>query len=165
MNVESIYNVLGVRLEDLFASFNGEQDVESSILLRQEYIENGIMWIKDAPFLGYGVDAYRSLNGPLTGHYTYSHNNFIEVAINWGIVGFVYYYSIYFTIIKKFFKILKNNILAVTIFALFIGNLFMHYGMVVYFEIWQNLLLCISVAMISNKTKNSLEVQNDKENI
>lgn len=165
MNVESIYNVLGVRLEGLFASFNGEGEVDSSTLLRQEYIENGIMWIKEAPFLGYGVDSYRSLIGPLTGHYTYSHNNFIEVAINWGIVGFVYYYSIYFTIIKKFFKILKNNILAVTIFALFIGNLFMHYGMVVYFDIWQNLLLCIGAAMVYNNTKDSLEVQNDKENI
>ena len=165
MNVESIYNVLGVRLEGLFAGLSGEGEIDSSTLLRQEYIENGIMWIKENPITGYGIDGYRALNGPLTGHYTYSHNNFIEVAINWGVLGFIYYYSIYLVILKRFFGVLKNNMLAVTMFSLFLGNLFMHYGMVAYYDIWQNLLLCIGCALVNENVKDVQEVQNDKENI
>ena len=165
MNVESVYNVLGVRLEGLFTSFTGEGEIDSSTLTRQEYIENGIMWIKEKPITGYGIDGYRSLNGPLTGHYTYSHNNFVEMAINWGVIGFVYYYSIYFTILKRFFGVLKNNMLAVTIFSLFLGNLFMHYGMVAYYDIWQNLLLCVGCALVNKNVKDIQEVQNDKKTI
>ncbi len=162
MNVESIYNVLGVRLEGFFASFTGEGEIDSSTLLRQKYIKNGWEWIKENPIAGYGLDGYRQLNGPKTGHFTYSHNNFIEMAINWGVGGFLYYYSAYFVIIKGFFKYLKNNLLAVTVFSLFIVNLILHYGMVAYYDIWQNLLLCIGFAFINIKKFEKVEA--GKEN-
>ncbi len=162
LNIESVYNILGVRLEGLIAGFTGKGKADSSTLLRQLYIENGIKWIKDSPLFGYGLDSYRTLNGPATGHRTYSHNNFIEVAMNWGIFGFVYYYSAYIIIIKKFFCVLKNNMMAVTVFSLFLVNLILHYGAVTYYEIWQNLLLCIGFAIVSNENK-QLEANNVKE--
>ena len=162
MNVESIYNVLGVRLEGLFAAIAGEGEVDSSTLLRQEYINNGWKWIKESPITGYGLDCYRVLNGPVTGHSTYSHNNFIEMAINWGVFGFAYYYSAYLLIIKRFFKCLKNNLLGVTIFTLFVGNLCLHYGMVAYYDIWQNLLLCIGFTFVNTK-KNDCVKEREKD--
>lgn len=149
MNVESVYNVLGVRLEGLFAGFTGEGEVDSSTLLRQEYIENGWEWIKESPFIGYGLDGYRSLNGPETGHYTYSHNNFIEIAINWGIIGFVYYYSIFVYGLKKLLKYCKSNLLVACVLSLFIVHTILHYGMVTYYEIFQNLILCLICSLAS----------------
>ena len=163
MKVDSIYEILGVRLEGLIAGFGGEGDVDSSTLLRKEYISNGIKWLKESPFIGYGVDGYRTLNGAETRHYTYSHNNFIEIAINWGIIGFLYYYSAYLLVIKKCLKLLKRNMLAVTIFSLFIVNLILHYGMVAYYEIWQNLLLCIAFAVINTEDKAIIGGSNDKK--
>ena len=165
MNVEPVYNVLGVRLEGLFASVTGEGKVDSSTLLRQEYRENGLRWIEESPIIGYGTDAYRSMNGAETGRRTYSHNNFIEIAINWGVIGFIYYYGYYFWCLKELWKRHKNNILDISIMSIFAVYTCAHYGTVTYYEIWQNLLLCVAAAVIKCGHKDNVleELENDKK--
>lgn len=164
MNVESVYNVLGTRLEGLVAGFTGEGEVDASTESRQEYIENGWKWIKEAPVIGYGADGYKLMNGAATGRVVYSHNNFIEIAINWGIIGFIYYYAAYLIVIKRLIKKLKNNLMNITIFSLLVVNLILHYGMVTYYDLYSNLILCIAWALISNSsTENKEETLDDKK--
>lgn len=162
MNVESIYNVLGVRLEGLFASITGEGEVDSSTMKRQLYIENGIQWIKASPIIGYGLDGYRTMNGIATGEATYSHNNFVEIAINWGIIGFIYYYSIFVYGLKNIFSKIKGNLLAITVTSLIIVHTALHYGMVTYYEIFPNLIICVLCALANAKeNKNERKSESD----
>ena len=165
MKVESVYNVLGVRLEGLVAGVTGEGEVDSSTEKRQEFIDNGVKWIKESPIIGYGLESYRYMNGKETGLNTYSHNNFIEIMINWGIVGFVYYYSIYLIVLKKMLKKVKSNLLGVSIFSLLVVNLILHYGMVAYYDLYTNLILCMACAFVSLNAEKKEESLDDKKNV
>lgn len=148
MNVESVYDILGVRLEGLFSFVTGEGEVDASTLRRELYIENGIKWIKESPFIGYGVNSYRVMNEGATGIYTYSHNNFIEIMINWGIMGFAIYYFAYMYIIVKLIKFSKNNKLCSIVFAMMVAEFVCHISVVTYIDFFQNLLLCVGFVLI-----------------
>ena len=141
MNVESIYNVLGSRFEGLFALISGEGNVDSSANIRDTYIKNGIQWFSEEPLLGYGVNNYKVLNNAAMGHPTYAHNNYIEIAVNLGIIGLVLYYSIYVVLILRLAKSLKNNSLNAFLLALLLTSLIRQYGSVCYYGLYQNLLL------------------------
>lgn len=154
MNIESVYNVLGVRLEGLFSFVTGEGEVDASTLRRELYIENGIKWIEESPVIGYGVNSYRVMNEVATGRYTYSHNNFIEMMINWGMMGFIIYYFAHMYIIVKLFKYCKNNKLCSIVFAMMVAEVACHVSVVTYIDFFQNLLLCVGFVLIFiNKNK------------
>lgn len=165
MNVEPVYNVLGIRFEGIFASITGEGEVDSSTLLRNKYRENGITWIKESPVIGYGTDAYRSMNASVTGRRTYSHNNFIEIAINWGIMGFCFYYGFYLWCLRNLWKKHQNDLLTICIMVVLFVYSCAHYGTVTYYEIWQNLILCVATAVIKYEQKDNTleELENDKK--
>lgn len=143
MNVESFYNVLGVRLEGLFALFSGKGNVDTSASARDLFIENGIKWFLEQPVIGYGLNNYRVLNRVFTGHFTYSHNNFIEIAVNLGIVGLVWYYSVYVYLCVRLLKESKNNRVNVFLFSALVASIISHYGTVAYYDFYQNLLLLL----------------------
>lgn len=69
--------------------FNNLQDSGNKLRI-QMYID-GFKMIKDNPVFGVGLDNFRVWGS--TG--MYSHSDYIEVAANTGIVGFILYFSIY----------------------------------------------------------------------
>ena len=48
------------------------------------------------------------LFGAVYGVHTYSHNNYIEIMVNLGMMGFILYYSYYIFLIRKLW-LKKNN--------------------------------------------------------
>ena len=121
MEVPSLYKNVGWRLEALTASVTGRGKVDSSTLLREKYIKVGTKAFKKSPIIGYGVNTYREINKVETGHHTYSHNNFIEVAVGLGIIGLLAYYWIYLYLIARFIKLFirkKVNFLMSILFVL-----------------------------------------------
>ena len=96
MNIPAFYAVIGERMESLFSFFlTGSSLSGSSAEQRADMISFGLQkWIQ-SPIWGYGFDSFKYYNRSMTGHFYYSHNNFVELLYNLGIIGFVIYYWYY----------------------------------------------------------------------
>lgn len=143
MNVESFYNVLGSRLEGLFAFFGGEGEVDTSTSIRDTFIENGKKWFLEDPIVGYGINNYKVLNQSATGRFTYAHNNFIEMAVNLGVVGLVWYYSVFLYLIIRLLKLFRNNSLNIFLLSALVASFISQYGSVSYYGFYLNFLLLL----------------------
>lgn len=158
MNNKELYGAIGWRIEGAIGLLNKNGQADSSALLRAKYIDVGINAWKQSPVLGYGIDNFRLINLHATGHLTYSHNNFIELLVGVGGIGFLFYYSYY---IKLLFDYLKmhfchntTQILNVTAIC-FILMFAMQFAVVSYYAIEQGLIiLFMSKAIKLNKNFN-----------
>lgn len=144
MNIDALYNAIGWRIEGALAMFQKGGKADSSALLRARYIQVGVNAWKKSPIIGYGINNYRVINLRETGHFTYSHNNFIEILVGVGVIGFLIYYSYYikllFEYIKMNFKHQTDKILNITGIC-FLLMFFMQFGVVSYSSIEQMLLI------------------------
>lgn len=123
-------------------SITGKGVSNSSSDLRLAYSEYGIMFFLKKPILGYGLDNARFILGRLTSHYTYSHNNLIEILVNGGIIGFSLYFIPYFILFKRGInRIEKTNIY----FILFITLIILQPFYVSYYDkmYWINMSMII----------------------
>ena len=152
MTVDPLYNVLGSRMEELVNGVLGG-NADSSFDTREEMAQLGIKWFWEKPFLGYGLGNYSMLYGALTGRYTYSHNNFVEILVSGGLVGFIIYYSIYAFIFIKLFKsvFIKKDVLSIILFAVNIVSLVLHISDISYYSTLNNCFLMLAVAKINIK--------------
>ena len=144
MTIPEWYNTIGWRLEGAIAIITGRGSADSSALLRAEYIEVGWEAFKENPILGYGINNYRLINLQATGHQTYSHNNFIEILVGIGIVGFFIYYSFYLKLTVDYIKVYLKRLttpLINTIAVCFIMMFLMHVAVVSYYSIGQNIII------------------------
>ena len=143
MNNVYLYKAIGWRIEGALALLNKSGQVDSSTLLRKRYIDIGIDAWKKSPFLGYGVADFSIINSCKTGHMTYSHNNFVEMLVGVGGIGFLIYYSYYikllFDYVKIYFKHRSSQILNVVAIC-FIIMFAMHFAVVSYYAVEQGLI-------------------------
>ena len=70
---------------------------DSSFRLRAEMAEQGIQLWKQAPLFGNGLDAFRGLSG----QGTYSHNNYVELLCDLGLLGALVFYSLHAQILVR----------------------------------------------------------------
>lgn len=96
MNVPAFYAVIGERMESLFSFIRTGHSISGkSAEIRATMIEIGFNKWMDSPIWGYGFDSFKYYNRLMTGHFYYSHNNYIELLYNLGIIGFAIYYWFY----------------------------------------------------------------------
>ena len=156
MKIEPLYNVLGERLENMIAGLFGEGTTEGSFNTREEMIKLGWGWFLERPLFGYGMNNYRILYEQATGLNTYSHNNFIEILINGGIVGFFLYYFIYGYVFVKLFKpaFFERDVMAILLFSVNLILLILQVALISYYQTIFNcvLLLAVLYIEISKKT-------------
>jgi O-antigen ligase len=74
---------------------------------RLNLIVDGIRLWTERPFFGWGTNEYRFINKVT--YDCYSHNNFIEILVNFGLLGFFLFYFIHFYLFKKLLKLKKLN--------------------------------------------------------
>jgi len=111
----------------------GDGKVEASALYRESLIQYGIEWFKESPFFGYGLENFRVLNSIDYGNNVYAHNNFIEILVGLGLVGFLIYYFLYAYILIKLLPLVKKKSHnGIIIFTLLLISLFMDYASVSY---------------------------------
>lgn len=106
MNITWLYDAVGYRF-DGFISYvggTGESNVTSDDL-RKRMIEMGIQGWTENPIWGHGLDSFKFFNKDMTGHMFYSHNNYVEMLYDFGIIGFLFYY----VFIYKLYIRLKTN--------------------------------------------------------
>ena len=144
MNVPELYEVIGWRIEGMLSLVTGQGVADSSSLLRAQYIKVGLDAFKESPIIGYGIDNYRYINLRGTGHLTYSHNNFIDLLVGVGSIGFLVYYLYYvkltFDFLRCYFK-RNTSILLNTTAICFLSFFVMHIAVVSYYDILQSILI------------------------
>jgi len=102
INNPLLYNRLG----SLFTFFGGKGEfaVDNSLYYRFRYMVDAYSLWLDKPIFGHGLHQFKYVNQSGV-----SHNNFLEILVNNGVVGFISYYSIYIYIFLSYFEIKKYN--------------------------------------------------------
>ena len=70
---------------------------DSSYRTRSEMVQQGLQLWRQAPLFGNGLDAFRGLSG----QGTYSHNNYVELLCNLGLVGALLFYTVYLHVLLR----------------------------------------------------------------
>lgn len=167
--VEFIYKIIGVRVESfingLLMGTKGDDDI------RYKFAELGIQYFMQNPILGVGIDNYRFKLLYDIGLDTYSHNNYVEILSNLGIIGFVSYYWIYIYILIRVFKeyIYANDKSLIIIGLLvMVSIVIMELGLITYDYPYMQvmILLCYKISYLhEDKYRQEVEVQNEIRNI
>ena len=133
MNVDALYNIVGKRMEVLINGVFSDEGFKTrtSAYYRARMISIGIDLFKQRPLVGWGLDSFSQLSP----YATYSHNNYIELLVSGGIIGFGLYYgaTVYVLLASgKFLKYreMRNECIVLLSFA--ITTLLFQVGHVVY---------------------------------
>ena len=94
----ALYTINSPYFYRFFESFY-YNDVSLTDLHRYALAQDGIRLFYERPIFGWGADGFRYFNNV---DFTYSHMNFLELLVNYGIIGFILFYSMYFVIFKNF---------------------------------------------------------------
>lgn len=157
MQVPLFYSIIGWRMEGLIATFTGVGEIESSADIREQFIVDAWERWKEKPLLGYGIDCYRRVN-TIKANY-YSHNNFVELLADLGIVGFIAFYAAH---IKNLFILLKlknkDNMKWFLVTAILVVML-SDYGTISYTNLLTMSLIMLSFAYITicKKEENNIK--------
>lgn len=92
MNIPVLYNSIGVRIENVMEVIVKGSTDESSFNTRQKLIEKGMVAYQEKPIYGWGLDNFKYVIN--NGGY-YAHNNFVEILVSGGKIGFFIYYLKY----------------------------------------------------------------------
>lgn len=116
INVEIFYDIAGYRMEKIFINLGLMSDSKSfdsydySAEIRGQMIPIAFLMFMANPIIGNGYAFFITHSGLniLTQNYS-THNNYLEILVNYGILGFVLYYSIIFYILYGLFKYRKQS--------------------------------------------------------
>lgn len=162
---EMLYQIIGIRIENLIDYLKGSETTDGSINIRSDMIQYGFKWFLENPLLGYGIDNYRFLYARQLGTFpTYSHNNYIELMVGLGSVGTIIFYSSHVLILVSLFYSLKKYKGSTDKYeTLFIGiiicYLILSTSMVYYYEKHISILLLMASMLydLSKKQENNNE--------
>lgn len=150
----SIMDSIKLRFFRLHLSFSGNE-VDGDGTLRINMVKWGWDWFIENPVWGYGIGNYGPLLYGKVGLQTYAHNNFIELLVGVGIIGFLLYYLVYVYIFHSLYLLLKDKAeYSVTMFVLFVTMVVAEVGYVSYTNKMTYVLLGIFLAYIRINKKN-----------
>ena len=129
------FATIRLRIEEMFMAFEGER-VSQTDQNRARFINEGIDAFWKNPIFGNGTGySYRLFN-------TYSHNNFVELLMNYGIIGFILHYVPFVILIFKMYEKAKTKDIYSTYLLVYaIILLFMGFALVSYYERVMQLLI------------------------
>jgi len=117
--LNGILNILDKRFEGLFHMLEGGKG-DASSGERAYLIKEGFNIFMDNPVFGTGLNTFRVFLGK------YAHNNYLELLVDVGIIGFVLFYAIYgivFLEIKKMSKSKLRRYMLIMVFILLLMDL------------------------------------------
>lgn len=77
---------------------------------RVEHIRRGLSIFADRPIVGYGIGTYKEANYNVNGEDLVSHNFYIGVLVELGIIGFILYFLFITGIFKNIYRIKKAHL-------------------------------------------------------
>jgi len=133
---------------------------------RTQMMHDAIALWSEKPLLGWGINQFRSISG----WDTYSHNNYVEILVNNGLIGLIVYYSVFLSIIIIIIKQYKNSVgnekyKVFWCFIVIIVLLFWDIGLVSYYSKlnWLIISMVMGILMISKGSKNKRETVMDTD--
>lgn len=93
------------RLSRAYEMLSGKSVHEGSLNERSSMITDGLSLWKQKPITGWGTDQFRYISG----YQTYSHNNYVEILTNNGIIGLVLYYTMIFLLLIAGIRLLSSK--------------------------------------------------------
>lgn len=160
MNIPFLYDIVGIRVEGLLDYITIDSTQDASLNTRSILISRGWEYFKARPLRGYGLDSFSSLDGS---YGLYAHNNFIEVLISSGVIGFLLYYSPYSTIILSALskrKVLPDYMKLLT--SILIVLVVLDYATTTYYGRNYQLILIFTLAFMNISKKDLVKNQFDK---
>lgn len=156
MNVPFLYDNIGYRFETVIEYETGNAaSADTSAMVREAMREKAMVLWTDHPIFGYGLNMFTDVSG--FGMYT--HNNFLELMCNHGIVGMILYYSFYGYLLYKLFKNKsQHKMFKYFSIAMVISELIYEYGAITYNGVPNHLMLML-ISIFAGKTDNE-EIQN-----
>lgn len=116
INVEIFYDIVGYRMEKIFINLGIMSDTKAfdsydySAEIRGQMIPIAFIMFMTNPIIGNGYAFFITHSGLNIITQSYStHNNYLEILVNYGIIGFILYYSIIFYILYGLFKYRKES--------------------------------------------------------
>lgn len=165
LNVPILYNILGIRIQEMISYFTREGTSDYSTRYRMQMIQVGWNWFFKRPTFGYGLDNFKVLYGSLTGKAFYAHNNYIDLLVGVGGIGTIIYYYGYIYLLRNTISVLnKYNILLSLIFAFILTLFIADVGLVSYYELYIQLFVCIGFCAVKIE-KEQHEDDNNKKTI
>lgn len=158
-----MFELIKNRMEQFVEVITEKGKGDASAKARLQMITEGWKIFKDRILVGYGANNYRIVST----HNTYAHNNFIEILVNFGLVGFFLYYSVYFMAFKNL-RTSKTNA-EKALLSIFVVRFLMEIAMVTYYDKIHWILIAFFLISSQDKKlqKKSEEypVENSEENI
>lgn len=125
----SIFRSVSIRFRSLFDFFSDNSSGSISDQNRSYMISSGLSAFLDSPIFGNGAAYSYTLYG------TYSHNNFVELLMNYGIIGFSVYYFPYIKLIPRLTSLMRKGDFLALYFLIFVAaQVILGIGWVNYYE-------------------------------
>lgn len=105
------FEQIWMRLQIFFeTTVQGSTSSDESTEIRFRLIDVGLQFFKDHPIFGYGTNSFRYIAGTYFSMSEISaHNNYVDILVNFGLIGFsVYYYPSLFLLWNAFKGILRE---------------------------------------------------------
>lgn len=157
--IPALYNLVGERLFSALSFLQGGV-TDASTSTRMLLIQNGLMFFSEHPIMGYGLDGFRTQMGIHFSNVTsyYAHNNYIEILVSGGIVGFILYYLVEiktFGLIKNIVsnRKSKNRFEAVGCICMLLCYLMTDFTSVNYYEVIPQLVIALIFSYASYLSK------------
>ena len=122
-----VFDTVTFRMKQLLETLLGKGG-DSSSQTRTSMISDGWNIFKARMLTGFGVNNYRIVSR----YRTYAHNNFIEILVDIGLVGFVLYYLIYWNALKNLWK--SKTDAGKALFCIFLVRFMMEIAVVTYYD-------------------------------
>lgn len=155
---EFLYDVIGHRLEGMLVVMGVMDssvisDTAMSDQMRGQMFFLGLdMWARH-PIFGNGL-GYFEINSPMR---LYSHNNFIEILVTYGLNGLIIYYSLFIAMLVKIMNRIKTNIIEVKIVVIYMLFMTMFdFSSIRYDSTFNIILLLILSYFINNVRKTKM---------
>ena len=139
MRTVPIFSSIYERFELLFKGFFGNEVVYETDQMRKYMISEGINQFLNHPFFGNGTGRSYVIFG------TYSHNNFVELLMNYGIVGFSLFYIPLIILLFRLGKLAYNqDVGAIYFFISIFLQFILGIGWVNYYERMPQLMCAVA---------------------
>lgn len=137
-----------IRFEGMFSFFKSRDSVyDDSTYLRLYYIQYGLQLIKNRPLVGYGIGAANYL---LQG--SYFHNNYIQLLVETGMIGFTLFYGMIIWLLRKLWKNRQNEY-CMLFFSLMAVLMLSDISNTTYYAKLNYIIMGLSYVSIINATK------------
>ena len=154
MNMPAFRSVR-LRFIDLFNFLEDNSAGSTADIGRANMISTGLSVFLDSPIFGNGTAFSFTLFG------TYSHNNFVELLMNYGIIGFSIYYFRYIILFPRLVTLSRDGDIYAVWFLIFVlMQIVLGIAWVNYYERITQLLTIIAVGYSETMSQESISVKN-----